>query len=683
MTERVEIAVASGATTRSVPGLRVVFSPYRLFADFGRARSRAALAQLARTLSSIPGLAMCGEPEFAQALFDADASLRQSVVGWIDTGIGPAATPAGMRQLSLDGPLEGVQCVFVAHREELARQRCERALPDEVEILGPGMLVDIAPGSIPAHAWVPIAKNIYPIDIPEIEIRSGLDMLLMDCPARNLALMPNGLAYVHNALRRTKLDFQTFDLDIVSYHRYHVHRLYDLGGRVILPSGREMPTDPWQAEHYDLWAMPEVIEHFMPIIDEAAARIVAAKPKVLGLSVQQCSEAFSRALIERVRRGHPDVVVVVGGFSCYNPEIGLRGFPEADYMCIGESDLTVGPLAEALARGERPRNMAGILSRYDTPDYRYLPAPMPHNLSQLEPPRYDWFSLDLYKNYNDYQLVPIIASRGCRWSRCTFCAERFYWRIREAKEFVDELEYLVERGCNLYMFNESDLNGMPEKLLDICAEIVRREIKVKLTGQLRIHKKSDKAFFQALAKAGFVALRFGVDAFSDSTMRLQKKGYTSEMVTQNLKDCWESGIYTEVNWVIGVPGETEQDVDEGIELILRNQPYIGRLANINPLILVNGSVYWIDPESHGIRFRVPKEELYANHPRVIPADLWYSVEPFIDAQVRKDRFERIVRTLYERGFPVGAWASRVIDDVKTSRDRNRAGGTRVNADAAE
>ena len=369
------------------------------------------------------------------------------------------------------------------------------------------------------------------------------------------------------------------------------------------------------------------------------------------------------------------MLLLVGGFSCYNPDIGLRAFPEADYMCIGESDLTVGPLVKRLAAGERPKDLPGVVSRFDTPDQMFVPAPMQHNLDQIEFPRYEWADLSIYRNFNGYQLVPIIASRGCRWSRCTFCAERFYWRIRSPQNFVNELEWLVNQGCTLFMFNESDLNGMPEKLLEICDEIIRRDIRVRLTGQLRIQKTSDRPFYDKLRAAGFVALRFGVDAFSANALRLQKKGYTVDMIRQNLKDCWEAGIFTEVNWVIGIPGETDADCNEGVDLILENQRYIGRLANINPLILVNGSVYWIDPERHGIRFRTSKDELYSNNPRYVPPDAWYSVDPYIDAKVRKERFENIVLRLYEAGFKVGPWAERVIADVKDARDKARAGGT--------
>ena len=166
---------------------------------------------------------------------------------------------------------------------------------------------EIAFEAIPARAWTPLAKNIYPIKVPRIRFSGKADMLLVDCPARNLALMPNGLGYVYNALKKAGINFETFDLDIVTYHRYHIRRLFDEGGKIVMPSGREMPTDPWQAENYDLWDNPEVLAYLSPIVEEAAAAIVKAKPKMLGLSIQQCNTAFSRMLVERVKDALPDM----------------------------------------------------------------------------------------------------------------------------------------------------------------------------------------------------------------------------------------------------------------------------------------------------------------------------------------------------------------------------------------
>jgi len=674
MSHEVILTLQHGDDIHRVEAARVHFCAHQCFAtdanDIGEC-----LVSLAAYLHRQPALAVGGSGPLLDALLRHDGGLASRIVAVIheDDGAGelPAAL-AGVPVCSVADIPTSVATVFLAHTRTYPRMRLRRKLQGRVQVIDADILTVIACDAIPARAWTSVPRHIYPIDIPEIRFREGLDLLLLDCPARNLALMPNGLGYVHSALKKTAIDFQTFDLDIVTYHRYHVRRLFDEGGTIVMPSGRVMPVDPWQAEHYDLWAMPEVIDYLMPIIEEAASEVIRVRPKVLGLSIHQCNEAFTRELVNRVKAALPETLIIVGGFSCYNADIGLRGFPEADYMCIGESDLTVGPLMSALVRGERPSDVPGVLSRFDTPGRLFAPAPMPHNLDRLDFPTYEWFDLSVYRNFNGYQLVPIIASRGCRWSRCTFCAERFYWRIRSAKNFVAELRWLVERGCTLFMFNESDLNGMPDKLLEICDEIISSGLKVKLTGQLRINKKSDRAFFNKLRAAGFVALRFGVDAFSENTLRLQKKGYTTHMVSQNLRDCWEAGIYTEINWVIGVPGESEADCDEGVALILANRQYIGRLANINPLILVNGGVYWIDPEAHNIHFRAPKEELYSKFPRHLPADQWYSTEPYIDAHVRKHRFEHIVLKLHEAGFPVGDWAKRVIEDVRLARDKSRA-----------
>ena len=174
-----------------------------------------------------------------------------------------------------------------------------------------------------------------------------------------------------------------------------------------------------------------------------------------------------------------------------------------------------------------------------------------------------------------------------------------------------------------------------------------------------------------------------MDAFSENALRLQKKGYTTATICQNLKDCWEAGIYTEVNWVIGVPGETDEDIEEGIELILRNKPYIGRLANLNPLILVTGGVYWMEPEKHNIHFRGDKEELYHKHPAPSRPTCGTAPTRTSTRTCASSALERIVVALHEGKFDVGAWAARVIEDVRKNRDVARAGGARSRGSGAE
>jgi hypothetical protein len=321
-----------------------------------------------------------------------------------------------------------------------------------------------------------------------------------------LALMPNGLGYVHNAVKKGGINFETFDLDIVTYHRYHIRRLFDEGGkdRHGLAAVKCRPI-PWQAENYDLWENPELLAYLSPIVEEAAAAIVKAKPKVLGLSIQQCNTAFSHLLVKHVKDALPDYAAPGRRFfSCYNADIGLRAFPEADYMCIGESDLTVGPLVKQLVAGERPKDLPGVrvAVRHAGPAVRAGADAAQSRSARF--PRYEWVDLSIYRNFNGYQLVPVIASRGCRWSRCTFCAERFYWRIQLGAEFRQRARMAGRPRLHaVHVQRKRSQRHAGKADLEICDEIIRRDIRVRLTGQLRIQKTSDGAFYDRLHERGF------------------------------------------------------------------------------------------------------------------------------------------------------------------------------------
>jgi radical SAM superfamily enzyme YgiQ (UPF0313 family) len=644
------------------------FSVHRCFSNGAVPRS-VLFEILGDMLAEEEGLALYGPGPFLDALLEHTPVLVELAMAIVSDR--PETAPdIGLPVTGPDSLPAGVRTVFLCGTEMFDRMQMFRRLPAGVRVIDAGLLAHSHLAAQLSDSWVPVKPHAYPLTVPDIDVRDGLDVLLVDCPARTLALMPNGIGYVANALAKARLSVQILDLDIIFYHRYHMRRLFDLGGVVTLADGTELPVDPWQPEHHQLWSGGIASQVLEQDIDDAIERIVLARPKVLGLSVHSCNRRLSTRVAQAVRARLPDIVILAGGYSCQNEAMEMRGFPDADYMCIGEADLTVGPLCEALAAGERPVDVPGVMSRFDTPGRKFVPGPRENDLDRLDFPRYQWApSLDLYRNYTGYQLTPIIASRGCRWSRCSFCAERFYWRIRSAGNFCDELEWLAAQGCDTFMFNESDLNGMPERLLDICDEIIRRGIKVTLTGQLRIHAKSDQAFFDKLAQAGFQALRFGVDAFSDRTLKLQAKGYTMKTVEDNLRACHQAGISARVNWVIGVPGETEQDIDDGVAFLGRVKAYVAKIENINQLGIVNGSIYWLSPEKHNIHYRRPREELYEEFPLSIPTELWWSEEPYIDDKVRLARFERAVIGVYLAGVKVGPFAAGVIDHVLKSDPR--------------
>ncbi len=304
-----------------------------------------------------------------------------------------------------------------------------------------------------------------------------------------------------------------------------------------------------------------------------------------------------------------------------------------------------------------------IISRFDFPDRPWSTAAL-ENLDEIDWPKYQWAKHYWYQTYDRRHLVPITGSRGCHWGKCRFCAERFYFRKRNPKEVVNEIEYFTKLGFHSFHFNESDVNGDPQNLHDICSEIIARDLKVSLVGQLRIDRRNTAEYLGHLAKAGFKHLRFGVDGWNDRLLILMRKGYKMNLVFQNLRDCHQAGIVTTVNMVIGIPGETEEDIDECIANFIKCKDFIHSVESFNTLLLACGSEYYSNPGDYKIRFRGNKEDIYKQYADYIPTDLWHSEAPYIDQEVRLKRLNSVLDSLYLKGVNIGPFATKVIERLR-------------------
>jgi radical SAM superfamily enzyme YgiQ (UPF0313 family)/tetratricopeptide (TPR) repeat protein len=509
----------------------------------------------------------------------------------------------------------------------------------------------------------------YPCDVPKFQVKPRLDFLLLELPPRYVPMMPNGVAYVHNILAKCGVSFQTIDMNIIIYHKYHERRIRKRLNPLIMPSGYEMPEDPWDNTNMAEWDRPEVIAYFKTDLQKLLAEIVQNRPKAVGISLNGNNRSLAREFIKELRLSAPDIAIVVGGYDCIYHGLGQFLFPDFDYMVIGEAELTLESLVKALARGERPKDLTGIVSRYDSPERVWEKTPLPQDLDAIDFPKYPWAPHVWYQDCERKHMIPITASRGCSWGRCRFCGECFTFRKRNPIKVADEIEFHTKLGFHTFHFNESDVNGDPNVLHDLCSEIIRRELNVRLVAQLRVDRRNTAEYFKHLARAGFTHLRFGVDGWTDHLLQLQNKGYTKAIAFQNLRDCFASGIRTTVNMVIGVPGETEEDVQEAIENVIHCKDYISVVESFNTLLLVAGSEYYRNPDKYKIRFRENKEDIYKKHLHFVPAELWYSEDPYIDQEVRMRRLEKIIAALYKKGVDIGSFASKVVENLRSDRSK--------------
>lgn len=642
-----------------------VFSALRCFAIAERQNTAMTLYEsIASTILAEPGpVALYGVGPFLDGILAANRELSGKVSVIVD----PKAAPGNYRGIPLISHWQSIPkdtcTIFLCELLTEPRWRLRSEIGTTLNVLCPDVLMQ-SPELIPQEAWVVHENSIYPMNIPSMVIRSDLDLLLLDLPARNGFAFPLSLGYVHKALKKIPgLNFQTMDADAILYHRFHIWRLFDFGESVVLENGRPLEIDPWDWRE-ECWMDPRMwnslLAMFTKDIDDLVTNLVTARPKILAMTVHQRNEWVARVVARRVKSALPDTQILAGGHSCVSHTFGPTAFPEFDYMVIGEAEGVLGDLVQQLVAGKRPKDLPGIISRDDLPGRVFTPACPPQNLDEIGSPEYDWVpDFAVFRRFKGDSTVNLNLTRGCIWGRCTFCSERFQFRTRSAKAFVDELEMFFQRGFTYFNFSESDFGGKAEVLDEVADEILRRGLKLMLSGQLRINTRHDVVFLKKIVAAG-IECNFGIDALTPHTLKLQRKGYTIETVKECLNNCKKAGIRVLLNLVVGVPGETEQDVDDTIQFILDHRDMVSEVFNISPFYLAHGNIYWDEPEKHGIRFLDNQNTLYAKYFHGIPDRYWYSTGPYIDGAVRRKRAYRILTKMHESGIPVHPFAENNI-----------------------
>ncbi|SFE51781.1 RiPP maturation radical SAM C-methyltransferase [Succiniclasticum ruminis] len=306
-------------------------------------------------------------------------------------------------------------------------------------------------------------------------------------------------------------------------------------------------------------------------LEEACARIMAQRPKIVAfLSMFQQHNAMI-ALARRLKKEKDAPLILAGGANCEGDAgAALAEHIEAfDYVFTGEADEIIAPLCTRLLQdGTVPDSELphGVVSRTRQ---KCAPARVTQNLDALPLPDFsDYFRERdmLLPRMKGHFIVTAEGSRGCWWAArhpCRFCglngSTAHLYRTKSTDRFADELAELASRypGAQCY-FTDNILSLTHQK--ELPSALLQREAYrnngLRLFTEIKSNMTEEDA--KHLAEAGFFWVQAGIESFSDGILRLMGKGATAIRQVQTLKHCNAHGI--NVLWYIltGTPGETEE-----------------------------------------------------------------------------------------------------------------------------
>ena len=107
-----------------------------------------------------------------------------------------------------------------------------------------------------------------------------------------------------------------------------------------------------------------------------------------------------------------------------------------------------------------------------------------------------------------------------------------------------------------------------EQVMGLCTLIRQHDLRMPWTCNSRVDFV-DPEMLQAMAQAGCTWISWGIESGSEAILRRARKGIKPAQVEQALRWAKEAGIHNWGYFIIGLPGETEETIQETIRFAKR------------------------------------------------------------------------------------------------------------------
>jgi radical SAM superfamily enzyme YgiQ (UPF0313 family) len=140
------------------------------------------------------------------------------------------------------------------------------------------------------------------------------------------------------------------------------------------------------------------------------------------------------------------------------------------------------------------------------------------------------------------------------------------YRRKSARQIADECLTLYETyGHQLFLMCDSLLNPL---ITDLAQEFLERPQSIYWDGYLRADKPvCDTEKTMLWRRGGFYRARLGLESGSQHILDLMGKKITPDQIVEAVSSLAYAGIKTTTYWIIGHPGETEEDFLQTLDLI--------------------------------------------------------------------------------------------------------------------
>src|SRR5437763_4544566 len=323
---------------------------------------------------------------------------------------------------------------------------------------------------------------------------------------------------------------------------------------------------------------------------------------------------------------------LIGAHVAVQGEGALAASRALDFVCGNEFDFTIREIAE----GRPLASVAGLSYRDIGGELRRTPErPVLEDMDSL-PWVVDVYARDLDVEhyaigYLQHPYLSLYTGRGCR-SKCTFClwpqtVGGHRYRTRSVGHVVEEMRWAQRAFPQVkeFFFDDDTFTDDAPR-----AQAIARELgKLGVTWSCNAKANVPRDTLKVLRDNGLRLLLVGYETGNQQILYNIKKGMRIEFARRFTKDCHELGITIHGTFILGLPGETRETIEETIRFATEINPHTIQVSLAAPYpgtflyrqALENG---WLDNanaelvDSHGVQI-APLHYPHLSHTEIFDA----------------------------------------------------------------
>jgi len=301
--------------------------------------------------------------------------------------------------------------------------------------------------------------------------------------------------------------------------------------------------------------------------------IIRFKPDIIGVTATTPLFYEAGQISDEAKSISKDIVTILGGSHASSLPVDCLKESSFDIVVAGEGEKVI----KDIVNGSDVKGVKGDEKSHDTP------------LDDLPMPALNLFDA---KDYVCSRVIarnnpvgPIEMSRGCVFN-CSFCNKTVHgrgFRIKSPARIIKELVILKKLGYKEFHVLDDQFTTDINKAKEVCAEIIRKDINMSwnLRTGVRVDR-IDREFLDLAKRAGCYQAGIGFESGSQACLDAVGKGIKLEQAIRAVEMIKKAGIEIAGFFMLGLPGETVESMEETIRFATRLDPDYAKATILVP-----------------------------------------------------------------------------------------------------